>query len=58
MQPVAQRVEHAVADTGELGGDIVRDIEDFLHALSVGRRTRRNALTHPCVNRHGPVTDR
>ena len=24
-QPVAQRVEHAVADPGELGGDLVRD---------------------------------
>ena len=26
-QPLAQRVEHAVADAGQLGGDVVRDIE-------------------------------
>ena len=31
MQPPAQSVEHAVADAGELGCDLVRDGENFLH---------------------------
>ena len=30
-QPLAERVEHAVADGRELGGDVVRDRENFLH---------------------------
>ena len=34
VEPVAQRVEHAVADAGELGGDVVRDVENFLHGRS------------------------
>jgi hypothetical protein len=35
-EAVAQRLEHAVADAGELGGDVVRDGERVLHACSVG----------------------
>ena len=30
VEPLAQRVEHAVADAGQLGGDVVRDRENFL----------------------------
>ena len=35
-QPVAKRDQHAVADACELGGDFVRDVQDLLHAVSVG----------------------
>ena len=35
-EPLAQRAEHAVADAGELGGDVVRNVENFLHSVSVG----------------------
>jgi len=35
VEPVAQRVEHAVADAGELRGDLVGDGKDFLHRRSV-----------------------
>src|SRR5205085_9954894 len=47
-QPVAQRLEHAVADPGQLGGDLVRDGENLLHARkcrapSGGCRRRRRA---------------
>ena len=38
VQPVAQRVEHAVADSAELGGDFVRDGEHFLHPAQCRRR--------------------
>ena len=31
VEPLAQRVEHAVADARELSGDLVRDIENLLH---------------------------
>jgi len=31
-KPAAERVEHAVADRGELGRDVVRDIQHLLHA--------------------------
>ncbi len=44
VQPVTQRVQHAVADARELGGDLVRDREDFLHAgqcRRAGRQARR-----------------
>ena len=43
VEPVAQRVEHAVADAGELGRDVVRDVENFLHAPQCRRsgRSRR-----------------
>jgi len=34
-KPVTQRVENAVADGRELGGDVVGDRENFLHARSV-----------------------
>ena len=34
-EPLAQRVEHAVADPGQLGRDLVRNCEDVLHAISV-----------------------
>ena len=30
-EPLAQRVEHAVVDAGELGRDLVRDVEHLLH---------------------------
>jgi hypothetical protein len=36
-EPVAERVEYAVADARELRGDLVRDVQDGLHAVSVGR---------------------
>src|SRR5262249_43547714 len=36
VQAVAQRVEHAVADSAELGCHLVWDVQNFLHALSVG----------------------
>ena len=35
MEPRAQRIEHAVADAGELGGDLVRNGDDVLHPASV-----------------------
>ena len=35
LQPLAQRVEHAVRDPGQLGRDGIRDLERFLHALQV-----------------------
>ena len=44
-QAVAQGVEHAVADRGELGRDVVRDIKHLLHwpqcrrGGAMGRRT-------------------
>src|SRR5439155_1063296 len=47
---VAERVEHAVRDPGELRSDVVRDREHFLHGLSVGggsdlaSRRRRSTL--------------
>ena len=31
LEPLAERVEHAVADAGELGRDVVRDAEAFSH---------------------------
>ena len=34
-QPVAQGAEHAVADRGQLGRDLVRDGENLLHRASV-----------------------
>ncbi len=34
-QALAQRVEHAVGDPGELSRDVVRNREDFLHPISV-----------------------
>ena len=41
-QPLAKRAQHAVADACELGGDLVRDVQDFLHALSVGGAAARS----------------
>ena len=38
-QPFAQRAEHAVADRGQLGGNVVRDREHLLHGLSLGVAT-------------------
>ena len=35
LQPLAQRVEHAVGDPGQLGRDGVRDVERFLHGPQV-----------------------
>ena len=35
-EPLAQGVEHAVADAGQLGRDLVGDGDDVLHRLSVG----------------------
>jgi hypothetical protein len=34
LEPLAQRVEDAVADRGQLGRDIVRDIERLLRQAS------------------------
>ena len=36
VEAVAQRVEHAVPHTRQLGGDFVGNVEDLLHAPSVG----------------------
>ena len=36
-EPVAQRVEHAVVDAGELGGDLVRDDDHVLMPPCRGR---------------------
>ena len=49
VEPVAQRVEHAVAHAGELGCDVVRDREDFLHRSQCRAGTRRNARLARCV---------
>ena len=35
-EPVAQRVEHAVGDTGELGRNLIGNDDHVLHAASVG----------------------
>ena len=45
-QPVTERVEHAVADRGELSRDVVRDIQHLLHVAKCRRPTRpdRDAL--------------
>ena len=43
-EPFAQRVEHAVADAGELRRDLVRDGEDLLHASQCRPRGRRSRL--------------
>ena len=51
VQPLAQRVEHAVADARELGGDLVRDVENFLHRLSVGAAQDRQRATPVRSNR-------
>ena len=35
LEPLAQRVEHAVLDAGELGRDLVRDVQYLLHQSAV-----------------------
>ena len=35
VQPLAQRSEHAVPDARQLGGDVVRDRENFLQLITV-----------------------
>ena len=45
VEPLAQRVEHAVADAGQLGGDLVRDGERFLHAAQSRSRICRDGET-------------
>src|SRR5579859_996739 len=45
VEPVAERVEHAVADRGELGGHVVRDVEDFLHSSQCRAEICRNRST-------------
>jgi hypothetical protein len=40
-EPLAQRVEHAVADPGKLRGHLVRDFEHLLHRTQSRRRLRR-----------------
>src|SRR5437870_4343495 len=52
-KPVAERVEHAVGDAGELGGDVVRNGQCFLHDLSVGGASaaphfRHDRVAHAC----------
>ena len=42
VEPLAQRVEDAVADASELGSDLVRDVEDFLHGSQCRSRTVRS----------------
>ena len=39
LEPVAQRVEDAVADRGQLGGDVVRDVEGLLHLVQASNGT-------------------
>ena len=46
LEPVPERVEHAVADRGQLGRDVVGNIESLLHLLhtfSVGRAAEGRA---------------
>ena len=54
VEPLAERSEHAVADAGELGGDVVGDRENFLqlgHSVGAGvagagvRKTSRSRDT-------------
>ena len=52
VEPLAQRFEHAVADAGQLGGDVVGDREHFLHRHSVGRATRIGARGRSWSRRH------
>ena len=48
LEAIAQRVEDAVADRGELGRDVVGDIENLFHSrLSVGRRSKAGPLRGP-----------
>jgi DUF1365 family protein len=47
LQAVPQRVEHAVADSSQLGRDVVRDVQDVLH-----RGQSRDPA--PSVARAGP----
>jgi hypothetical protein len=43
-EPVAERVEHAVADRSQLGGDVIRDREHLLH----GPQCRRGGRPDGC----------
>ena len=41
LEPLAQRVEDAVLDAGELGRDLVRDVENLLHPTQCRETLRR-----------------
>ena len=43
-EPLAQRVEHAVADPGELGRDLVGDFEHLSQVARLSRRRPRRDL--------------
>src|SRR5205807_3224271 len=58
-KPVAKRVEHAIADRGQLCRDVVRNREHLLHGLSLGGRslpavTLSTRFRHPRV-RFSPI---
>ncbi len=46
-EAVAQLVQDAVADTGELGRDLVRDVQHFLHRTQCRRRLDGVARRRP-----------
>ena len=51
-EAVAKRPEDLVVDGGELGRDLVRDVENFLHRLSVGRSPGASAAPRIRPPRH------
>ena len=61
VQALAQRPEHAVSDARQLGGDVVRDREDFLQRTKCRRHARRLAAARSRARaslfRHTPVAD-
>ena len=50
VQPVAQRVEHAVADARQLCGDLVRDRKDFLHPAQCRRSSGALRYRNNCYD--------
>ena len=49
----AEGVEDTVADRGQLGGDVVRDGQNFLHLPQCRDLTSGRARPQPIVKRHG-----
>ena len=61
IEPIAERLEHAVADPGELRRDFVRDVENLLHPAKCRSLHLRHAFgaesPQSCRNRLCSVTD-